>query len=64
MKHVAELVMVILVLLVVAGIGYGSWVFKRKINYKYSYGNLVKVQIDKTMEEHINKYHKGEVNED
>lgn len=47
-----------LMFLVLIGVGYGSWILQRRINYKLSYNALVQESIDKTIAEHINKYHK------
>ena len=61
MGNLVHAIMIGLVLAVVGSIGYGAYMIERKINYKLSYGAMVQQSIDKTMEEHINKYHKGEV---
>lgn len=49
---------IVLVFIVVFGIAYGTWYVKRWFNYKLGYSGQVQVQVDKTMQDHINKYHK------
>lgn len=53
-----SIVVFIIVACVIVAITYGGWKFKRSINYKWSYASFVQEQIEKNMQDHINKYHK------
>lgn len=59
MKDIMTMVVpTVLVLALMFAIGYGGWRVKRWFNYKVGYSSQVQEQVDKAMQDHINKYHK------
>ena len=48
---------IVVIILIVGGVGWGCWQLERKINFTFGYESEVQKMIDTSMKNHINQYH-------
>lgn len=56
-SFIVNALIVLVVLVVLFGIAVGGFYLKRNINYKLGYERIVQTQIDKSIADHVRRYH-------